>query len=163
MTRSRLLTTLGVLIALCVLVLVGCGGNSNGKRLTKAEYAAKANAPCVSFNHEFDALGRGKIPGGRISRLTAAKKALDELFRFGEKTVASLKKLRPPADEEVTAKQAIGLAEAVLKLEAAAVAELNKGDARQATKLQNKMAPSILKYSALNHALGVECNMFLTP
>ena len=166
MKQSNRLPTLGLLIVLCSFALGGCGGSSNGKRLTRAEFAAKATAICVSYNNEFNKDCNNALAAvrrGNIRADSAAKIASDKLISLGKKTVTDLEKLKPPVDEEATVKRAIALTEDVLALEAADAVELNKGDVRQATKLQDKMTRSILKSLVLFHALGVGCNMFVTP
>ena len=129
MKRSRQLTVLGILLVSGAILLGGCGGGG-GDRLTKDEYAAKANAFCAAFNKETDALGN--TSGMNVTQITAA---LDKLLPVEKKLIADLKALKPPADEEATAKKAIAFGEQVYAGETKLNAVLKAGDVTKAQKL----------------------------
>jgi hypothetical protein len=77
-------------------VVAGCGGGSG--RLSKAEYAKRADAICTKYNAKIRALGRptaiGGLPAYVDKALPLARKGDDELSA-----------LKPPKDEERTAKE----------------------------------------------------------
>jgi hypothetical protein len=73
----------------------GCGGSS---RLSKAEYAKQADAICTRYNAKLKALAR---PTGISELPTYVDKALP-LARKGDD---ELRALKPPKDEEQTAKE----------------------------------------------------------
>src|SRR5919198_2736357 len=74
----------------------GCGGG--GGRLSKAEYAKRADAICTKYNAKLKALARptgiGELPAYVDRALPLARKGTDEL-----------RALEPPKDEERTAKE----------------------------------------------------------
>src|SRR5919206_2485001 len=77
-------------------VAAGCGGGSG--RLSKAEYAKRADAICTKYNAKIRALGRPtSIPG-----LPAY---VDEALPLARKGDDELRALEPPKDEEQTAKE----------------------------------------------------------
>jgi len=94
--RSGQAVVLVALLISAAIVVGGCGskGNSgNEKRLTKAEFAARANAICVDAQKKTDALGEPKT--------TAEFLALLPKYRdLSAKTANDLKKLKPPANEQ---------------------------------------------------------------
>jgi hypothetical protein len=74
----------------------GCGGGSG--RLSKAEYAKRADAICTKYNAKIRALGRPTA----ISGLPAYVDKALPLARKGDHELSALK---PPKDEERTAKE----------------------------------------------------------
>ena len=87
-------------VALAVVVLglaAGCGGGGDG-RLSKAEYAKRADAICTKYNAKIRALGRPTA----ISGLPAYVDKALPLARKGDEELSALK---PPKDEEQTAKE----------------------------------------------------------
>ena len=86
-----------VAFAVVVVGLVaGCGGGSG--RLSKDEYAKRADAICTKYNAKLKALAR---PTG-ISELPAYVDRALPLARKGDDELSALK---PPKDEEQTAKE----------------------------------------------------------
>jgi hypothetical protein len=85
------------LVLVAVVALAACGGN-RGNRLSKGEYASRANAICAQFNREVRSFGSAATLKGlaRLSERTLP--ALDSATR-------RLRELRPPKDEEATARQ----------------------------------------------------------
>lgn len=81
-----------VLLGLAALAAAGCGGG--GDRLTRDEYAAKANAVCADFNGKVKAAGN---PGTSLDSLAAYADKVIPIFEGG---LADLKKLEPPEDEQ---------------------------------------------------------------
>jgi hypothetical protein len=75
-------------------LLAGCG-SSGSDRLTRAEYARQADAICARYNREIAALGK---PGRRDVAAYAARAA-----PIARRTVARLRALKPPKDEEAEA------------------------------------------------------------
>lgn len=77
-------------------IVAGCGGGSG--RLSKAEYAKRSDAICTKYNAKLKALARptsiGALPDYVDKALPLARKGDDEL-----------RGLKPPKDEERTAKE----------------------------------------------------------
>jgi protein-tyrosine-phosphatase len=101
MTKRRL-GTLGLLALSAVLLLCSCGGGSSSKRLTKEQYAAKADALCAAFNTQVKAIGTPKT-------MTAILASFDKILPLDKKLIADVKKLNPPANEAAAAKRVVTL------------------------------------------------------
>lgn len=150
MKRSRQVMVLAILVGLGAILLSACGGGSSD-RLSKAEYAAKANALCndPELNKASDGLGSVSTP----AELSAA---IDKLLPLTKKMVAGLKKLNPPADEEATAKKAVAASEEAI----AGIEEINavvkSGDMTKAQKLFAKFQGTGNKADALFLELGAK-------
>src|SRR5256714_6796383 len=78
------------------IVVAGCGGGSG--RLSKAEFAKRAGAICTKYNAKVRALGRPTA----ISGLPAY---VDKALPLARKGDDELRSLKPPKDEEQTAKE----------------------------------------------------------
>jgi len=93
-------TLLGVA---AVLLAAGCGGSG---RLSKADYASRADAICSKYNRAIRDLQRPQsirgLPAFVDRALPLAKKGNDELRR-----------LRPPKSEEATAKELVAENDAI--------------------------------------------------
>jgi hypothetical protein len=83
---------------LVVVVILAAGCGSGSKRLSREEYSKQADAVCAKYNAKIKALGQpGSIralPGYVDKALPIARKGTDEL-----------RGLKPPKDEEKTAKE----------------------------------------------------------
>lgn len=77
-----------------VLTLAGCGGGGN--RLSKAKYAARANAICGRFNRQVKSFGGAES-------LKALARLSERTLPALDATTQKLRRLRPPKDEEATA------------------------------------------------------------
>ncbi len=84
-----------VLALLTLLLLTACGGGGGGKRLTKQEYASKADAICAKGNQQTKAL---PTPSNLSELVDVASKTIPIL----DKTIRDLHKLRPPENEQDT-------------------------------------------------------------
>lgn len=84
-------------LILGIAVLAGCGG-SGGKRLTKQEYASKADAICGKYNQDVQALQNP-------SDLSELARVADKTLAILDSAIKDLKKLRPPASEQETVDQ----------------------------------------------------------
>ena len=94
-----------------VLVLSSCGGGGS-KRLTKEQFAAKADALCAAFHTKVYA-----IPAPTTADETVAY--LEKLLPLDEKLIADIGKLKPPANEKATVKRvaAIGEEQSITRVE----------------------------------------------
>jgi hypothetical protein len=151
MKRSRQITVLGILLISGAILLGGCGGGGGGggDRLTKDEYAAKANALCAGFEGTSSALWSSTTSAEIIA-------GLDKLLPIEQKLVTDLKKLNPPADEEATAKKAIALGEEVTSGEEELNAALKKGDMTKAQKMIPPLSSKGNQANALFRQLGAK-------
>jgi hypothetical protein len=79
-----------------VLLLAGCGGGGGGsQRLTRDEYAAKADVICRKYNKLTNAVGNPK-------NLAGLAKAFDKALPLLENAISDLRKLKPPKSEQNT-------------------------------------------------------------
>ena len=84
-------------LALAVAGLVaGCGGGR--ERLSKAEYAKRADAVCTKYNAKLKALTRP-------TSINALPDYVDKALPLARKGDEELRRLKPPKDEEQTAKE----------------------------------------------------------
>jgi hypothetical protein len=83
-------------VLLAILLVAGCGGSSNGQRLSREQYAAKADAVCSKYKHKTDALSRPASLAG----LAAVSDQVLPLLRDAR---GELGRLRPPESEQATA------------------------------------------------------------
>lgn len=87
-------------LVLSLLLFAGCGGNGGGgtgskgpKRLTRQQYAAKADAICGRYSRLTRSLGHPKS-------LTGLAKAFDRALPLLEGELAELQRLKPPKGEQ---------------------------------------------------------------
>jgi hypothetical protein len=86
------------LLVLAIVVLAGCGSSgSSGQRLTRDEYAKRADAICSKYKHKSDALSRP-------ADLAGLAKVADQVLPILHSARGELSALRPPQAEEATAK-----------------------------------------------------------
>ena len=82
------------------LVLVACG-SGGGERLTKAQYASKADAVCAKYNRQVESLDNPK-------NLTELAEVADQTIPILERAMGEIRKLRPPESEQETVDQWLG-------------------------------------------------------
>lgn len=126
--RKRGLGIVGLLAIGAMLVLSGCGGGGGDKRLTKEEFAAKANALCTDFNKANSAAGNPSDVKGAIAYF-------EKLIPLYKKQVEGFGKLKPPADEETSVNRIITLGNEQATRAEDLVAALKKGDMTKANNL----------------------------
>jgi len=85
------------LLVLVPLLAAGCGGGGGSgggaKRLSAADYAAKADAICRKYNKQTNNLGNPKT-------LAGLAKAFDRALPVLDNVLAELRTLKPPAKEQ---------------------------------------------------------------
>jgi len=134
-----------------VLVLCSCGGGSSNKRLTKEQFAAKANALCVTFNKQVSAIGKPKTTAEQIARVK-------KLLPLDRKLVADVEKLNPPTSEAAAAKRVVALGKEQADRIDALLAAISKKDAAQIKKLIAQGDANQKESEALFTKLGIkEC------
>jgi hypothetical protein len=85
-----------LVVALAVTLVAGCGGGGGGKRLSKTEFASKADTICRRYNSLSQAVSKP-------TNLSELGTAVNRLRRILDRSVTDLRKLRPPKDEQATA------------------------------------------------------------
>jgi chromosome segregation ATPase len=93
-------TRAGLLVLVPVVVLAaGCGGGGNnssggGERLSRSQYAAKADAICKKYNE------KTKQIGNNSKTLADVSKAFDQALPLLENALSEIKALKPPKSEQ---------------------------------------------------------------
>ena len=95
-----------LVVALAVTVVAGCGGGSGAPRLSRTQYAAKADAICRKYNR----LSQAVANPTSLAELASAVKKITPLL---DQSVRDLRKLRPPKDEGSIADRWIDQIEAI--------------------------------------------------
>jgi hypothetical protein len=85
-------------LLLAVGVAAGCGGDGGGDRLTRDEYASKADAICAKYNEKTKQLANP-------SNLSDLADVADQTLPILDNALNDLHDLRPPANEQATADQ----------------------------------------------------------
>lgn len=85
-------------LVVAIALVAGCGGGGDGARLTKEEYASKADAICGQYNQQVSELSNPQ-------NLTELEKVADQTLSILTKAIKDLKKLTPPAGEQAKADQ----------------------------------------------------------
>lgn len=93
-----------LVVALAVTLVAGCGGG--GKRLSKKEYASRADSICRKYNRLSQ-----KIANPRS--LSDLARAVDKLKPLLDQSIKDLRKLSPPKNEQATADSWLGKVEAI--------------------------------------------------
>jgi protein-tyrosine-phosphatase len=84
-------------LLLAIALAAGCGGSSGGgQRLTREQYAAKADAICSKYKQKTDALARP-------ATLSDLADVSDQVLPLLHGARGELRALRPPQSEEATA------------------------------------------------------------
>jgi hypothetical protein len=105
--------------ALLGLVVAACGGG--GARLSKTEYAKRADAICARYEQAIRALGQPKS----LDELTAFT---DKAVPIAQKAVDDAARLRPPKDEEKLAESWHAVTQKVVDAIGRLGAAARKGD-----------------------------------
>jgi hypothetical protein len=148
--KKRRLGIVGLLAIGLVLVLSSCGGGSS-KRLTKEQFAAKANALCVSFNNEVKKAGSPATTAQAIAYF-------NKLLPLDKKLVADVDKLKPPAGDEASVNRIVTLGKEQVTRAEALVAAIQKKDLTLANKLSKEGSANSKESKTLFNKLGIkEC------
>lgn len=148
--KKRRLVIMGLFAIVTVLVLSSCGGGGN-KRLTKAEFAAKANALCASFN-------KADKAAGSPTSLAEAVAYFEKLTPLYEKRVSDLDALKPPADEQATVDKIVALEKDEAAVAKQLLAALKANDQAKANELVASGNANSKKAKVLYKELGLtEC------
>lgn len=87
------------LLLLTVLLAAGCGGGGgSSERLTRADYASKADAICGKYNQQTKALANP-------SSLSDLADVADKTLPILDNALNELRDLKPPTSEQATADQ----------------------------------------------------------
>jgi hypothetical protein len=133
-------------LVLALLLVAGCGGS--GERLTKQEYASRADAICAKYNGEVKKLGNPK-------NLSELVKVADQTLPILDNAIKDLKKLNPPASEQAKADQWLSQVEK-LKDDLAEIRDRAKDNNMQAVQA---VVPKAEEHNRRSNALATELGM----
>lgn len=85
-------------LLLAVVFAAGCGGGGGSERLTRADYAKKADAICGKYSQQTKALANPE-------NLSDLADVADKTVPILDNALKDLRKLKPPANEQATADQ----------------------------------------------------------
>jgi hypothetical protein len=86
------------LLLLVTVVLAGCGGGGGNKRLSREQYASKADSICKKYNQQAKSLANP-------SNLPQLANVADKTLPILDNALRDLRRLKPPADEQATAEK----------------------------------------------------------
>lgn len=133
---------------LTIALVAGCGGGGSGERLTRDQYAERADAICSKYKQKTDALERP-------SDLAGLAHVADQTLSILHDARGEFHKLRPPANEQATADawldQFDRLIEDIEQLR-------DKAKADDVTGVQ-KIAQTSLQHNRRANELGVQLGM----
>jgi hypothetical protein len=141
------------LVLVLVLLVAGCGGGGgSSSRLSKQEYASKADAICA----------KGKEQTRALATPTSLKEladTADKTIPIIDKAISDLRKLKPPADEQTTADEWLAQWKA-LKGDLAEIRDKAKdGDAQGVQSIGTAAQAHSAKSNQLATQLGMSvCN-----
>jgi hypothetical protein len=93
-----------LLMLVLPVLLAACGGDDSGPRLTKAEFASKADAICEKYNKQAESLDRP-------NSLTELADVADNTIPILRNAISEWRKLNPPQSEADTVDEWIGSVE----------------------------------------------------
>jgi hypothetical protein len=117
-----------VLLVSGAIVLGGCGGGGSGKRLSKAEFAAKVSALCTDYQKKINAFENPQSDEEAVKLMKKYKGLFAQI-------VAETKKLKPPADEQASVDRILTVGQQQLDIIDRMVAALEKNDQEEFQKL----------------------------
>jgi hypothetical protein len=136
----------GLSVLVAALVLSSCG-SSKSKRLTREEYASKANALCQTYRSQISALG---TPTTDAEAITMSETALTDFKNL----VSGLKKLTPPTADEATANQINTVMARMSGRLASIIDAMKANDKPTFTRLAGENTPDKKKSQTLLGSLG---------
>jgi hypothetical protein len=133
-------------LLLSIVLVAGCGGG--GERLTKQEYASKADAICAKYNREVKKLANPK-------NLSDLAKVADQTLPLLDNAIKDLKKLNPSASEQARVDQWLSQVEN-LKDDLAEIRDRAKEKNMQAVQA---VVPKAEEHNRRSNALATELGM----
>lgn len=134
-------------LILAIVLAAGCGGGG-GERLTKQEYASKADAICAKYNREVKKLDNP-------TNLSELARVADQTLPFLDAAISKLEKLSPPASEQAKADQWLSQVEN-LKEDLAEIRDRAKDKNMQAVQA---VVPKAEEHNRRSNALATELGM----
>jgi chromosome segregation ATPase len=133
---------------MAIALVAGCGGGGGGTRLTKEEYASKADAICGKYNRQVRDLSNPQD-------LSELEKVADQTLSILANAITDLKKLNPPASEQAKADQWLSQVENLKE----DLTEIRDGAKDQDMKAVQAVLPKAEEHNRRSNALATELGM----
>jgi hypothetical protein len=133
---------------MAIALVAGCGGGGGGTRLTKEEYASKADAICGKYNRQVRDLSNPQ-------NLSELEKVADQTLSILANAITDLKKLNPPASEQAKADQWLSQVENLKE----DLAEIRDGARDQDMQAVQAVLPKAEEHNRRSNALATELGM----
>jgi chromosome segregation ATPase len=133
---------------MAIALVAGCGGGGGGTRLTKEEYASKADAICGKYNRQVRDLSNPQ-------NLSELEKVADQTLSILANAITDLKKLNPPASEQAKADQWLSQVENLKE----DLTEIRDGAKDQDMKAVQAVLPKAEEHNRRSNALATELGM----
>jgi chromosome segregation ATPase len=133
---------------MAIALVAGCGGGGGGTRLTKEEYASKADAICGKYNRQVRDLSNPQ-------NLSELEKVADQTLSILANAITDLKKLNPPASEQAKADQWLSQVENLKE----DLAEIRDGAKDQDMQAVQAVLPKAEEHNRRSNALATELGM----
>jgi chromosome segregation ATPase len=135
-------------LLMAIALVAGCGGGGGGTRLTKEEYASKADAICGKYNRQVRDLSNPQ-------NLSELEKVADQTLSILANAITDLKKLNPPASEQAKADQWLSQVENLKE----DLTEIRDGAKDQDMKAVQGVLPKAEEHNRRSNALATELGM----
>jgi chromosome segregation ATPase len=133
---------------MAIALVAGCGGGGGGTRLTKEEYASKADAICGKYNRQVRDLSNPQ-------NLSELEKVADQTLSILANAITDLKKLNPPASEQAKADQWLSQVENLKE----DLTEIRDGAKDQDMQAVQAVLPKAQEHNRRSNALATELGM----
>jgi chromosome segregation ATPase len=133
---------------MAIALVAGCGGGGGGTRLTKEEYASKADAICGKYNRQVRDLSNPQ-------NLSELEKVADQTLSILANAITDLKKLNPPASEQAKADQWLSQVENLKE----DLTEIRDGAKDQNMQAVQAVLPKAEEHNRRSNALATELGM----
>jgi chromosome segregation ATPase len=133
---------------MAIALVAGCGGGGGGTRLTKEEYASKADAICGKYNRQVRDLSNPQ-------NLSELEKVADQTLSILANAITDLKKLNPPASEQAKADQWLSQVENLKE----DLTEIRDGAKDQDMQAVQAVLPKAEEHNRRSNALATELGM----
>jgi chromosome segregation ATPase len=133
---------------MAIALVAGCGGGGGGTRLTKEEYASRADAICGKYNRQVRDLSNPQ-------NLSELEKVADQTLSILANAITDLKKLNPPASEQAKADQWLSQVENLKE----DLTEIRDGAKDQDMKAVQAVLPKAEEHNRRSNALATELGM----
>lgn len=135
-------------LLVAIALVAGCGGSGSGPRLTKEEYASKADAICGKYNRQVGELSNPQ-------NLSELEEVADQTLSILANAIKDLKKLTPPASEQAKADQWLSQVENLEE----DLTKIRDGAKERSMQAVQAVVPKAEEHNRRSNALATELGM----